>query len=236
MGMILVGSLAFSTVMAQETVSWHRNYMGITVSELPFLDFRLSYEYRFSEIHSLKIELGYKILTKYFTNATAIDLGLDGTGWCYRNTANWYYISLGYKYYFARKKTFYLSPEVFYKYMTTGGLMMYSWGIENDGDLINGFEIRSMTAHVAGFNMLIGKKIRFRSSKRFNMGFDIFTGITGRVKIMQTKIYGHLEAEHSHDSDAGTISIPVSDDPTINNDTMFQFMAQFGIIFYGAWR
>jgi hypothetical protein len=233
---ILAGWLASSSIMAQEVASWHRNYLGITVSELPFVDFRLSYEYRLSETHSFKAEVGYKPATQTFTDATNINLGLDATGWCYRNTADWYYASLGYKYYFARKKRFYLSPEVFYKYMTTNGLMMFSWGIENGGELVNGFEVRSMTVNVAGFNLLIGKKIPINISKGFNLGLDIFTGFTGRLKIMQTKIYGHVEKTHEHDSGVGVISIPVSEDPTIDNRTYFQGMVQFGIILYGSWK
>jgi hypothetical protein len=53
---------------------------------------------------------------------------------------------------------------------------------------------------------------------------------------MQTKVYGHLEVLHAHDSGVGSVSIPVSDNPIINNDNLYQCMVQFGIIFYGSWR
>jgi hypothetical protein len=234
---VLAANLASYTVMGQEVTSWHRNYLGITVSELPFIDFRLSYEYRLSETHSFKAEVGYKPATRYFTDATNIDLGLDATGWCYRNTADWYYVSLGYKYYFARKKMFYISPEVFYKYMTTNGLIMYSWGLSSNSDMLsNAFEVRSMNVSVYGLNFLIGKKIPIRFSKGFNLGLDIFTGVTGRLKVMQTKSYGHIEITRYHDDSMGVIAIPISDDPSIENRTYFQGMLQFGIILYGSWK
>ena len=234
--MFLAGWLASSSIMAQEVVPWHRNYFGITISELPFIDIRASYEYRPSDTHSFKIELGYKPATRYFTDATNIDLGLDATGWCYRNTASWYYASLGYKYYFNDKRTFYISPEVFYKYMTTNGLIMFSWGLDNSDMLSNAYEIRSMSVNMAGFNFLIGKRIQVKISKGCSLGLDIFTGVTGRFKIMQTKTYGHVETTRYHDDNIGTIAIPISDDPSVENRDYFQGMVQFGIILYGAWK
>jgi len=220
---------------AQETPVFHRNFIGATLTELPFIDFRLSYERRITPVHGVKIEIGYKPATRYFTDATIINLGQTPTGWCYRNTANWYYLSMGYRYYFNKKKTFYVSPELFYKLMTAN-MIMYSWGITNSSTSRNAFEVRSMHADVIGLNLLLGKKVPIKFSKGFHMGFDFYTGLSLRGKFIHTSTYGHVEISHYHDEGVGTVSIPVTDDPYLSYTITYQAMIQFGIVLFASWK
>ena len=226
--------LLFSTASAQDNPVHHRNFIGVSLTEIPCLDIRLSYEFRPAPSHGIKMELGYKPAFKYFTDATNVDLGQNATGWCYRNTANWYYFSLGYRYYFNKKKTAYLSPEVFYKLMTAD-MIVYSWGLVNSDYSRNAFEVRSMHTDCIGVNLLVGKRARIRFSEGFNMGVDMFTGVTLRFKDVSTRIYGHTEVGHYHDSGVGTVYIPVSDNPVIKDEHLIQPMVQAGVILYGSW-
>jgi len=98
----------------QDTLGFNRNFIGLTATELLFVDFRISYERKINPSTGIKLEIGYKPDLTNFTDATKIDLGHQPTAWCYRNTAHWYYIAVAYKYYFNRDKTLYLSPEFFY--------------------------------------------------------------------------------------------------------------------------
>jgi hypothetical protein len=227
--------LLVSTAMAQDEGTFHRNFIGATLTQLPFGDYRFSYERRIAPSHGFKVELGYKPAYKSFTDATNIDLGQDATGWCYRNTADWYYISLGYRNYFNKKKTFYLSPELFYKIMTAD-MIVYSWGMVNSDYSRNAFELRSMHTDCIGLNLLIGKRARIRFSKGFNMGLDIYSGLTLRTKMIHTTTYGHVEIGHYHDEGVGYVSIPVSDHPTISDTQITQVMLQFGIVLYASWK
>ena len=211
-------------VNAQDSLVFHRNFIGISLTEIPCLDFRISYERRITPVHGLKIELGYKPATRYFTDATNIDLGQNATGWCYRYAANWYSASIGYKYYLNRKRNIYASPELFYKYMTAD-MIMYSYGLSHGSTLRNAFEIRSMNCSMGGLNLLAGKRAAIRFSKGFSMGIDFFAGLTLRMKFLDTQTYGHVEKSRYHDEGVGVISIPVSDEPLISNTTLIQVMA-----------
>ncbi len=234
--MIVLGCILMaSSLKAQDDNQYHRNFVGITLSELPFQDYRLSFEHRISADYGFRIELGYKPATRYFTDATIIDLGLNATGWCYRNTANWYYISLGYRYYTNKKKTLYLSPELFYKRMTADHII-FSWGLQNSETSINAFELQSMTMNCIGLNLLVGKHVRIRFCKAFHAGFDIFTGVSLREKFIHTINYGYIEIHHNHDDGVGTVSIPESDNPVKENTELFMPMLQFGVVFYCSWR
>ena len=220
---------------SQESQVYHANYIGFSLSELIFTDFRFSYERRISPSHGIKLELAYKPSFTAFTDATNIDLGLTPTAWCYRNTARWYYVALGYRYYFNRNKTIYLSPEIFYKSLSANKIV-FSYGVDkNSSDLTNVFEVRSMNANIMGVNLLIGKRMRFKISDNFNLGLDVFTGLTFRLKDMHTTTYGSVTITHEHDSAARPI-IPLTDTPLEDNTTVFQGMAQFGIILYSSWR
>jgi hypothetical protein len=232
---LLACCLIYSPAMPQDSTGYHRNFIGIALTQLPFVDFRLSYERRITPSHGIKIDIGYKPGYKYFTDATKIDLGDNATAWCYRNTANWYYVSLGYRYYFNKRKTFYLSPEIFYKLMTAN-MIIYSWGIENGDYSINAFELRTMHTDCMGLNMLIGKRARIRFSKGFNMGLDIFSGITARFKMINTTTYGHVEVGHYHDEGVGQVFIPASDNPDKSHDKLVQFMLQFGVVLFASWK
>ena len=233
--MILMTLCLFVTsVRSQNDTVFHRNFIGVTLTELPFVDFRVSYERRIAPSHGIKLEVGYKPAFKYFTDATNINLGQNATGWCYRNTANWYYASLGYRYYFNAKKTVYFSPEAFYKIMTAD-MIVYSWGISNNG-LRNAFELRSMFADCLGLNLLIGKKARIKFSEGFNMGVDIFTGITLRSKMIHTTTYGHVEVSHYHDESVNQVSIPVSEHPDQSDTQLVQIMLQFGVVLFLSWK
>ena len=98
--LLFVLCLVVLAANAQETNNDHRNFLSVSLTQLIYLDFRASYERRISPSHGLKIEFSYKPVLSSFSDATIIDLGLNATGWCYRYTAEWYYISLGYRYYF----------------------------------------------------------------------------------------------------------------------------------------
>ncbi|MCX6251353.1 MAG: hypothetical protein NTX61_11450 [Bacteroidetes bacterium] len=231
---LLICYLIVSSVIAQDERYYHRNFIGGNLSEIPFLDYRLSYEYRLTPSHGFKIEMGYKPATRYFTDATIINLGQKTTGWCYRNTANWYYISLGYRYYINKKKTVYISPELFYKLMTADKIV-YSWGIINSETSLNAFDLRSMTTDCIGTNLLIGKRATIRFCKGFHMGFDFFTGLSIRAKLIHTTTYGHIEVSHYHDEGVGIVSIPESDNPDHGTTTFVQGMLQFGVIMFFSW-
>jgi hypothetical protein len=220
---------------AQESPVFHRNFIGFTLSQVPFLDYRFSYERRFLPSHGIKLELGYKPAIRYFTDATIIDLGQNTTGWCYRNTASWYYLSLGYRYYFNEKKTAYLSSELFYKLMTAD-MIMYSWGLVNSDYSRNAFEVRSMHTNCLGLNLLVGKRMPIHVSDGFNMGLDIYGGFSVRTKFIHTVIYGHTEVNHYHDEGVGTVSIPVSDNPVITDSRLVQAMFQAGLIIFVSWK
>jgi len=232
--LVLVLSIMGLSLRAQDSLVFHRNFIGLTLTELPCTDFRLSYERRIRPAHGFKIELGYKPATRYFTDATNINLGQDATGWCYRSTASWYYASLGYRYYMNRKRNLYVSPEIFYKYMDAE-MIMYSWGLVNSDYSRNAFEVRTMHCNMGGLNLLVGKRAPIRFSKGFHMGIDFFGGMTIRLKFLETWTYGHVEVSHYHDEGVGVISIPVSDTPDISNTSLFQFMVQGGIILFASW-
>lgn len=219
---------------AQDSLVFHKNFLGISLTEIPCVDFRFSYERRITPLHGIRIELGYKPAIRYFTDATNIDLGQNATGWCYRYTANWYYASLGYRYYLNRKRNLYVSPELFYKYMNAD-MIVYSWGLYHGSTLRNAFEVRSMNCSMGGLNLLVGKRAAVKFGKGFHMGIDFFGGLTMRLKFLDTWTYGHLENSHYHDEGVGVISIPVSDTPDISNTSLFQFMVQGGIILFASW-
>ena len=131
------------SMFSQEPKTIHKNYVGLSITELLFVDFRVSYERKINATHGIKFDVGYKPDFRYFTDATKINLGQEPTAWCYRNTATWYYISIGYRYYFNRKKTIYASPELFYKILQADQIV-YTWGIGGGTMLTNQYEVRSM--------------------------------------------------------------------------------------------
>ena len=219
---------------AQEIVVHHTNYIGLTLTELPFVDFRLSYERRITPLHGIKVELGYKPAFRSYTDATNIDLGLTPTAWCYRNTATWYYFGLGYRFYFDRKKIIYVSPEVFYK-SGSADMIAFTYGIYNGSTITNDYSIRSMTANITGMNVLVGKKMRFRISEGFNMGFDIYTGVTIRYRDVHETIFGSTIASYYHD-ESPDISVPFYATPEFPVETGFDLFLQFGVVFYGSWK
>jgi len=220
---------------AQDSITHHKNFVGISLSQLPFVDFRISYERRFTPTHGIRIEVGYKPAFRNFTDATNIDLGQNPTGWCYRNTAQWFYASVGYRYYFNRLKTIYFSPEVFFKTMEADDIV-YMWGIYHGGSITNGFEIRSMNTKLWGINLLIGKKLRFKFSKGFNMGLDIFTGVSMRLKNIHTTIFGSTERTYGHDEFPVIVNIPYYETPEELDTHPFQVSPQFGIVLYVSWK
>ncbi|MFZ4522968.1 MAG: hypothetical protein ACOYNC_14760 [Bacteroidales bacterium] len=233
--LLLTCCLLVSSVSAQDSLDYHRNIIGANLTELPCLDYRLSYERRLTPSHGIKVEIGYKPATRYFTDATIINLGQDATGWCYRNTANWYYLSVGYRYYINKKKTSYLSPELFYKRMTAN-MILYSWGILNSESSLNAFEVRSMFTDCIGMNLLIGKRVRIKFCKGFHAGIDMYAGFTGRLKLINTTVYGHDEIWHYHDEGVGIVSIPVSDNPAKIYSPLVQGMVQAGLVLFFSWR
>lgn len=233
---ILVLVLLIGTAKSQESITFHRNYIGLSVTELLFVDFRVNYERKINLTHGIKLEIGYKPAYRYFTDATNIDLGHRPTAWCYRNTATWYYISIGYKYYFNRKKTIYVSPELFYKTLQADKVV-YTWGIGAGGSsLENQYELRSMKTSVIGTNLLIGKKMKIIDSDSYSLGFDIFCGFSLRSKIVNTTIFGGTTAYYPHDSPPRQVTIPLSDEPIETIENFIQPSFQFGIILYGSWK
>jgi len=230
---ILLCIVLASEARSQETQVDHRNFAGVAISQLVLMDFRFSYERRITPSHGVIIQLSYKPVLSNFTDATIINLGPDATGWCYRNTPRWYYGSLGYRYYFNQKKTFYLSPELFYRNMSADQVV-YSYG-DGSGER-NTFELRSMKADVMGMNFLIGKKIRIMFSDGFNMGFDVFTGLTFRYKTILTTTYGSVSSYHAHDESPRPGPIPVTDSPLEEKTSLPQFSFQFGVILFASWK
>lgn len=222
---------------AQETNNDHRNFLSVSLTQLIYLDFRASYERRISPSHGLKIEFSYKPVLSSFTDATIIDLGLNATGWCYRYTAEWYYISLGYRYYFNKKKTIYCSPEVFFKSMSANNII-YSYGVGSSGasNLTNIYEAKSMKARLVGLNLLVGKRFRIKVSEGFHMGFDVFTGFSLRFKTIYTTIYGSVKVVHAHDSSPRPGAIPISENPLVESNDLIQASPQFGINLFFSWK
>jgi len=232
---LLLTVMLLPGALAQETQVYHKNFIGFTLSELPFMDFRLSYERRISPTHGFKLELGYKPAYTSMTDATNIDLGQTPTAWCYRNTANWYYVSVGYRYYFNHRKTFYVSPELFYKGLSADHII-YSYGVVNSDWSENAYEIRTMHADIAGLNLLIGHRSRIRFSDSFNAGFDIYTGITLREKFIHTTIYGSTIVGHYHDSGVGIVAIPYYDTPDDTHTNSLMLFLQFGVVLFFSWK
>lgn len=219
-------------IKSQEPKIEHKNFIGVGLTQLLFVDFRISYERRITPSHGIIFQLSYKPAFAEFTDATSISLGQDVTGWCYRNTARWYFGSIGYKYYFNPNKTIYLSPEVFYKKMSADKII-YSYG---NGGTANTYEVRSMDTDLIGMNLLIGKKLRFKFSTSFNMGLDIFTGLTVRYKNIFTTTYGSVTAVHYHDETPRPNPIPITDTPLEVNKNLGQVFVQFGIILFTSWK
>jgi len=228
---LLLCILATNTKSQEQQID-HKNFVGVGITELIFVDFRISYERRITPSHGIIVQLSYKPAFTEFTDATSISLGQDVTGWCYRNTARWYYGSIGYRYYFNTKKTIYLSPEVFYKNMSADKII-YSYG---NGGTANTYEVRSMNTDLIGMNLLIGKKIRFKFSKSFNMGLDIFTGLTIRYKNIFTTTYGSVTSQHGHDESPRPNPIPITDTPLEVTNNLGQVFVQFGIILFTSWK
>lgn len=228
--------LSAQLARSQKDQVYHINFIGISLTELPFLDFRVSYERKITPSHGLKLEVSYKPVLSSFTDATNINLGQAPTAWCYRNTARWIYASLGYRYYFGRSKTFYVSPEIFYKTMVADKIV-YTYGVGGGGSstLTNVYQLRSMNCDMAGLNILIGKKLRIRFSDGFNLGFDIFSGLTLRSKVIRTTIYGSNQVSYYHDSPPLQVYIPSTDIPLESRENPFQIFVQFGIIIFVSW-
>jgi hypothetical protein len=221
-------------VQSQDKDNHHKNFLGIYLSELPFVDFRLSYERRITPSHGLKIDLGYKPAYRDFTDATNIDLGLSPTAWCYRNTAQWYYASIGYRYYVGHRKVIYFSPELFYKYMNAD-MVGFTYGVSRPSNTIrNAYQIRSMTASISGLNLLLGKKLRIQVSEDFNLGMDVFAGISLRYKKLSETIYGSTIAVYYHD-ESPPVVVPFYEIPDKQDHSSFQLAPQFGIKIYASW-
>jgi hypothetical protein len=221
---------------AQEYHFYHKDFIGFTLSELPFVDFRFSYERRITPAHGIRMELGYKPAFKYITDATQINLGQAPTAWCYRNTAEWYYVAMGYRYYFNHNRTAYVSPELFYKRLSADDIL-YSYGLNGGSStLTNTFQLRDMKTNMVGLNLLAGKKMRIRLSHGFNMGLDVYAGLTARLKNIHTVIYGSNTIQHYHDSGVGTFSIPFYPEPDVSDGPVFQVSGQFGIVLFASWK
>ena len=233
--LITIGLLVLSLKSKpQDTLVLNRNFIGLTATELLFVDFRLSYERKINPTTGIKLEIGYKPDFTNFTDATKIDLGHQPTAWCYRNTAHWYYISVAYKYYFNRDKTLYLSSEFFYKTLNADHIV-YTWGISEGGSsLTNQYETRSMSANMLGINLLVGKRFAF-THRNFAYGFDLYAGFSLRSKRVHTTIYGRTTATYGHDSPPRQVVIPSFDKPIETTDHFIQPSLQFGVVLFGGW-
>jgi hypothetical protein len=229
--------LLLSCIMAPETRSQQpfssdRNSLGISITQLAFVDFRVAYERKITPSHGIIVQFAYKPAFTVFTDATNPNFGEDATAWCYRNTASWLFGSVGYRYYLFPEKGIYLSPEFFYKKMFTDN-MIYSYG---KGGTTNTYEVRSMDTDMIGMNLLIGKKFKLIYRGDFHMGLDIFTGATVRFKDIFTTIYGSVTSNHYHDEAPTPGPIPMTDTPAQVNQSLSQIFLQFGIILYTAWK
>jgi len=234
---LMIGSAAFPQEAGKGKGSreYHKNFVALTLTELPFVDFRVSYERRVAPSHGFTLAAGYKLAFRGYADATEIDLGQNPTAWCYRNTATWLYVAAGYRYYFNKSKTLYFSPELFYKYMWADKIV-YTFGVNPGGNtLTNQYEIRTMDASLKGLNLLVGKRLRLRFSEGFNVGLDAYTGITLRYKVLHTTIFGSKTASREHDEGIMTISVPISENPLRVNENVFQVSVQFGINLFFSW-
>jgi hypothetical protein len=229
---IMVLFFSANEIKSQEPLKEHKNFLGFSLSELIFTDFRFSFERRITPSHGVIAQFAYKPNVAEFTDATSISLGDDVTAWCYRNTAKWYFGSLGYRYYFNRKKTIYLSPEIFYKKMSADRII-YSYG--NGDGTANTYQLRSMEAEMVGLNLLIGKKIRFKIDRDFHLGLDLFTGFTLRYKNIYTTTFGSTKASHDHDVNPSPFPIPISDTPLKESKKLGMIFLQFGVLLFCSW-
>jgi len=236
--LLLLLSMFFFVIQAhsQNSKTAHKNYVGISLTEQLFVDFRVSYERKINDSQGIIIALGYKPAFRYYTDATNINLGQAPTAWCYRNTANWYYVSLGYRYYFNKKKTIYASPELFYKVLQANNQIVYTWGIGNGTMLTNQYEVRAMRTNMIGANLLLGKKFILTHNDGFQLGFDIFCGLSLRSKFINTTIYGTATDTYYHDSPPRQVNIPVTNEPVEITENPFQPSFQFGVLLYGSWK
>jgi hypothetical protein len=236
-GMLISVGLILLSVSGkpQDSINIKSNYIGLSITELLFVDFRINYERRINLSNGLKFEIGYKPGFMHFTDATKIDFGQKPTAWCYRNTANWFYISLGYRYYFNHNKTIYFSPELFYKKLDADNIV-YTWGINKGSSyLTNQYETRTMSATIFGTNLLIGKRFAFNRGNS-NFGFDMFCGLSLRSKKTNTTIFGRTTVTYEHDSPPSTVTIPSYDKPIEIVENIVQPSFQFGIILFGSWK
>jgi hypothetical protein len=223
------------TAKSQESFIYHRNFVGVSLTELFFTDFRISYERRIDPSGGIKLEFSYRPYSKTFTDATNINLGQNATAWCYGKTARWYYGSIGYRYYHNPKKTSYLSAELFYKLLSADKIV-YSYAISYGDSQKNTYEVRTMNTNIAGINLLAGKRISIKFSEGYNMGFDIFTGLTMRYKNINTLTYGRAKHSGPHDSLPGTILVPMTDNPLEDKTNLFQVCIQFGVVLFASWK
>jgi hypothetical protein len=220
-------------LMAQKDFVYHKNFVGVTLTELVFTDIRINVEHRIQPEHGVKIDLGYKPAYKSYTDATNIDLGLKPTQWCYRNTAQWIYVGVGYRFYFGHKKLVYVSPELFYK-SGSADEIAFTYGLVNSSTITNDYSIRSMRANITGMNFLIGKRMRIEYNDQVQLGFDMYLGVSMRYRNVHETIFGSTVASYYHDS-SPNIGIPFDIIPTEVYTNSWDLSAQFGIVFYGSW-
>jgi hypothetical protein len=230
-----ISGLTALSARAQENPVIHKNFVGFSLTELPFLDFRFTFERRLTPSNALTFSAGFKPAYKSYADATQVNLGQNTTAWCYRNTANWLYFSAGYRYYFDHRKTIYTSAEIFYKYLWANNIV-YSFGLQNDDIIRNQYELRSMSTNLTGLNLLIGKRVTIRFSECVHMGLDIYAGLSLRCKFINTTIYSSYIATHYHDEGIEVVSLPLSEYPAVTNQTMIQGSPQFGINLFFSWK
>lgn len=234
--LVVVLCLMFTESKSQPTNIEHKNFASVSLTQLIYLDIRLAYERRINPSQGIRLAFSYKPAVTSFTDATIINLGLKATGWCYRYTDEWLYISLGYRYYFNKNKTIYTSPELFYKKMNADNIVFSYGGGGGSTILTNIYEARSMKGNIMGMNLLLGKKFRIKCSEGFHLGFDMFAGLSIRYKSLRTWTFGSVKTIHPHDSSPRPSVIPISQDPLISNESFWQISPQFGLLLYVSWK
>jgi len=65
---------------------------------------------------------------------------------------------------------------------------------------------------------------------------DGYSGLSMRCKFIKTTIYSSYIITHYHDEGIGVVSLPLSENPGLTNQTLIQASSQFGLNLFFSWK
>lgn len=230
-GFILIFFLLSLSLTAQKENIFHRNLIGLNITELPFVDFRFSYERRLSVKNAIKVEAGFKPSWKLVRDMQQFEPSESATAWLYGNTAQWYFLGTGYKFFFGKSKRAFLSADLFYKLIHSGKIVYI---VSHSSSSIN-YSVRQVNANVFSFSLCLGKRVELESEENTTIGFDFFAGIGFRYKYVRETVYGRAISTSGFDS-PHTIAIPLSGPSIDYLNRYLQPSILFGVVFFIGWN